>query len=155
MSDTDGNQILKYASVNGVVSSTPTVVATGLNKPSCITFDNEGNLFEIESATDNINKFPCSNGVLSTAPVTFIDASPEHADMIGPREPSYLIFDRQGNLYVAISVGGILKFSHTRSGLSNLPDDFPFSTVSRVRERVTSAPATLRRNGLKSQSVRT
>ena len=54
--------------------------------------------------------------------------------MTGDREPMNLAFDSQGNLYLAILIGGILKFTNTASGLSNMPDAQPFSTISRARE---------------------
>jgi sugar lactone lactonase YvrE len=66
--------------------------------------------------------------------VLFIDGSAPQANLLGPRQPDDLAFDLRGNLYVAIEIGGILRFSETAAGVSRLPDAQPFSTVSRARE---------------------
>jgi glucose/arabinose dehydrogenase len=127
------NGILKYASVNGTLSTTPTVFASGLHAPLGLAFDQSGNLYESESC-GNINKFIFSGRTLSDQPVLFVDGSSEHANLVGSRQPDDLAFDQQGNLYVAIEIGGILKFTNSPSGLSNMPDEKPFSTVSRARQ---------------------
>lgn len=128
------NTILKFKAENGVLSKEPTVFAGGLKAPMDIAFDRHGNLFEIDSTTNNINKFAYAKGELSRKPSVFIDASPEHANLTGNRSPAYLAFDAEGNLYLSIAIGGILKFTHSASGLSNMPDAQPFATVSRARQ---------------------
>jgi len=133
LSDPGTNEILKYAWVDGALSAKPTVFASDLNAPGDLVFDHSGNLYEVE-ASGNINRFVFSEGTLSQRPERFIDASPEHANLVGNRVPSNLAFDLQGNLYVSICIGGILKFTNTKAGLSNLPDKKPFSTVSRARQ---------------------
>jgi sugar lactone lactonase YvrE len=127
------NTIVKYASVNGVLSEMPTIFARGLHSPLGLAFDQSGNLYEAESC-GNINKFAYSGASLSNRPVLFIDGSSDHANLVGNRQPDDLAFDQQGNLYVAIEIGGILRFTNSAAGLSNMPDDKPFSTVSRARQ---------------------
>jgi hypothetical protein len=127
------NRILRYAAGNGTLSTIPTVFAEGLRGPKDIHFDEAGNLYEVEES-GNINKFINSGGALSSSPVLFIDGSKDHADLVGSRTPTNLAFDRQGNLYVSIMIGGILRFSNTASGLSKVPDAKPFSTVCRARQ---------------------
>jgi sugar lactone lactonase YvrE len=133
-SNEGSNDIVKFASVNGTLSSTPKVFASGLNGPTDLAFDPSGNLFEIESSSGNINKFVWRGDSLSNKPVLFVDGSPKQANLTGCRAPSNLAFDPKGNLYLAIMIGGILKFSNTSSGLSNMPDKEPFCTVSRIRQ---------------------
>jgi sugar lactone lactonase YvrE len=85
--------------------------ATGLNCPSGIAFDNDGNLFVANSGTNGslkntIVKFT-TNGFRST----FATASS------GLSGPQGLAFDSTGNLYVANSLNGtILKFTPNGSG---------------------------------------
>ena len=133
VSNRGGNNILKYASVFGTISNTPTIFASGLHAPLGIAIDRSGNLYEAETS-GNINKFIFSGGTLSKQPVLFVDGSTEHANLVGDRQPNQLAFDQQGNLYVAIEIGGILRFINSASGLSNMPDEKPFSTVSRARQ---------------------
>jgi DNA-binding beta-propeller fold protein YncE len=127
------NTIIKFEMVNGTLSKTSTIFANGLQGPIDLAFDHEGNLYETDTA-DNIIKFTYTHGQLSNEPSVFADGSPEHANLKGDREPSFLAFDRDGNMYLSISIGGILKFSRTKSGLSNVPDAKPFATVSRARQ---------------------
>jgi hypothetical protein len=127
------NSILKYTSADGTLSGIPTVFAKGLHSPLALAFDRQGNLYESEVSGD-INKFVSSGAGLSSQPVLFVDGSTDHANLQGSRQADAMAFDQHGNLYIAIEIGGILKFTNTPSGLSHLPDDKPFSTVSRARE---------------------
>jgi hypothetical protein len=127
------NNILKYPPGPGMTPDTATVFASGLSSPRDLAFDRSGNLYEVD-ATGNINKFVFSGGVLSNKPVLFADGSAAHANLTGEREPMNIAFDSRGDLYVSILIGGILRFTHTASGLSHMPDATPFSTISRARE---------------------
>jgi hypothetical protein len=118
--------ILEFPVIKGGLSNKPVVFASGLHRPSDLAFDHLGNLFEADSASGAINKFIYSGGELSNTPIPVI------TDLNGNENPCGLCFDTQENLYVAISIGGIIKFAHTNSGLAATPTIF--AKFSRARQ---------------------
>ena len=154
--DSDGNLfatsggnnggIVKFASINGILSSTPTTYTSGLDNPIPLTVDSAGNLFEAEFGSGIIYKF--TNGSRSTFAsglnycfgLAFDSQGNLFAGKYSSQKiikftggvaanfasvsaPNGLTFDSNGNLWVAsnLGLGNLYKFSNSNGTLSSTP----------------------------------
>ena len=86
------DSILELVSNNGVLSTNPTLFASGLNGPVALAFDSLGDLFEADWTGEKIYEFPNTDGILSTNPTVFAS---------GLGGPLALVFDSAGDLFEA------------------------------------------------------
>jgi len=82
----------KFINNDGVLSTNPTLFASGLSRPEGLAFNSAGDLFESDEGSDKINEFINNGGVLSTNPTLFAS---------GLNTPVGLVFDSAGDLFEA------------------------------------------------------
>ena len=139
--------INKFINNDGVLSTNPTVFASGLDRPEGLAFNSAGDLFESDEGSGKINEFINNDGVLSTNPTVFA---------AGLNVPVGLAFNSAGDLFEAdqfnnkinefINNDGVLSTNPTvfASGL-NGPFALAFSpgvlTVKKFQAKVNLNPA--------------
>lgn len=114
--DWGSGKIYEFIESHGILSTNPTLFASGLNNPAALAFNSTGDLYEADWGSGIIYKFADTNGVLSTAGTAFA---------AGLNHPSCLAFDRAGDLFVGDNWAGTIKeFIYTNSVLSTTPTLF-------------------------------
>ena len=94
----------------------PVVFASGLNVPTGLAFDTNGDLFESDMGSFSLNEFINTAGTLSSTPTPLPIFA--YGDI--------LVFDHSGNLFVQDS-GSVLEYANIGGTLSIYPEEPPFS----------------------------
>jgi len=114
--EADNGKINEFVNNDGVLSTNPTLFASGLNAPRGLVFDSAGDLFEADFGGTAINEFVNNDGVLSTNPTLFAS---------GLSGPGGLVFDSAGDLFEADSDSNkINEFINNDGVLSTNPTLF-------------------------------
>jgi hypothetical protein len=96
---------------NGV----PVTFASGLNDPTGLAFDTNGDLYELDNGSFSVNEFINTAGTLSSTPTPFPVFA--YGDV--------LVFDSHGNLFVQDS-GSVEECANNGGTLSTVPQEPPF-----------------------------
>jgi hypothetical protein len=129
--DWGSGKINEFISTSGVLSTNPTLFASGLNEPRGLAFNSAGDLFEADSSSNKINEFIYNNGVLSTNPTLFAS---------GLNDPSGLAFNSAGDLFETdTSSSKINEFINNNGVLSTNPTLFASGFSSPVALAFNSA----------------
>ena len=125
VADTGNNAIKEILAVNGVVSSSSTVLALGtqypFSTPSGVAVDGSGNIYIANSAQNQILKISAVNGV-PTATVTSLNTTGSEFSY-----PTGVAVDGSGNVFVADYSDGVVKELVAVNGIVNTAS--PVNTV--------------------------
>ena len=108
----DGNSAIYEIPKNGV----PVAFASGLNDPTGLAFDTNGDLYELDNGSFSVNEFINNAGTLSSIPIPF----PVFA------YGKILVFDHSGDLFVQES-GYIAEYANIGGTLSIYAEEPPFT----------------------------
>ena len=115
-SDTGSGKINKFINSDGVLSTNPTLVASGVGDAEGLAVNSVGDLFASDTGGTTINEFVNNDGVLSTNPIVFAS---------GLNRPEGLAFNSAGDLFEADEDSGKINvFINTDGLLSTNPTVF-------------------------------